>query len=94
MADEYLEQNEPKESEGSAAHEDRFSRMMFGTGRRPVQPQKNENPLFELFGSGQGKESIDYALLLDVIEGLANSAEKLKPVISKIYPHIQQFLKK
>ncbi|WP_043933063.1 hypothetical protein [Bacillus sp. EB01] len=73
--------------------EDRFSKMMFGARRNPEPEKGQENPLFEILNGTHSKNSIDYALLLDVIDKLADSAEKLKPVISKVYPQIQQIWK-
>ncbi|RHW43206.1 hypothetical protein D1B31_00580 [Neobacillus notoginsengisoli] len=74
--------------------QDSFTRMMFGNRRssETLDNHKSHEPSKE--GIDPALEQIDYVLLMEVIDSLADIADKLKPVVAEVYPYIQQVLKK
>ncbi|MDE3838209.1 hypothetical protein C0966_02260 [Bacillus methanolicus] len=68
--------------------EDPFKRFMFGTRRRPTESKTQENR------SNNAEDQIDYMLLMENIDMLLDSAKQLKPLLNKITPFINQFIKK
>lgn len=73
---------------------DPFSRMMFGQKESSGAGRSSDAPIPPPAGLNPGQAQIDYILLMEIIDGLADIADKLKPVFAEIYPYIQQALKK
>ncbi|EIJ81863.1 hypothetical protein PB1_02950 [Bacillus methanolicus PB1] len=68
--------------------DDPFTRFMFGPRRRPSERKTQNNH------SKNTVDQIDYMLLMENIDMLLDSAKQLKPLLNKITPFINQFIKK
>lgn len=68
--------------------EDPFRRFMFGPRRQLTESKAQD------FRSNNAGDQIDYMLLMENIDMLLDSAKQLKPLLNKITPIINQFIKK
>ncbi|CEG26094.1 hypothetical protein [Bacillus sp. B-jedd] len=74
--------------------QDPLSRMMFGKRESGEAGMSSNAPQSPPAGFNPDQAQINYILLMEVIDGLADIADKLKPVFADIYPYIQQAIKK
>lgn len=74
--------------------QDPLSRMMFGKRESNDSGSSFEAPQPPPAGPNPDQAQINYFLLMEIIDSLADIADKLKPVFADVYPYIQQALKK
>jgi len=90
MADIDMEQGSKKQEEREEQTKaDRFTSLMFGTGR-DSDGQRSQHQL----EPKQNQSAIDYEELMMNIDTLLDSVRGMKPLFSKVYPFIEQLWKK
>ncbi|AZU61247.1 hypothetical protein [Neobacillus mesonae] len=82
-----------KEQRGQQDNVDPFTALMFGSDRaRKISRQMPENnPIHSLYPN---QPTIDIEAMFTHIDTLIESVHGLKPLFQKVYPYIEQYIKK
>lgn len=77
-----------KNKQSDSHEDDPFTRIMFGPRKQNMDPIEDKNQLISFL------DNVDLDQLLENIDLLMASAQQLKPLMNKVGPVVQQFLKK
>ncbi|MEH7181216.1 hypothetical protein [Neobacillus vireti] len=66
---------------------DPFSKLMFGDRAESMQRSRQDVP-------NSNQNSLDFESIVENIVKLKDSSQNLKPLFERVYPYVQQFLKK
>jgi|GEM_PF-702346 len=73
-------------------YQDRFSRLMFGAFPPPQTPTR-EQVEREYANPSASAQEVDFVQLMENVNAIVSSLEKLKPLIKKISPLMDLFKK-